>query len=349
MSPDENGLVTEPIYNCSPLSVEIDRNQFIGVVENATTREIREINPRYLSAVAAEREKKRQKEQLTEEKKKFIFENVNLTVPDKFKSDYLAVMLKNHECISRHKFDLGRTETLLQEISLKSEEPVYVKQFRIPDAHREEVEKHVNEWLKMGVVQPCRSKFKLLDELLARLVTHNVKINLQKCFFGSRNVAYLGFRLTEEGVKPGTDKLKAVSKATPPASVHEIRQFLGLCNFFRTHVRNFAQLTAPLTMLTRKDCKWKGGALPPLALTAFKELQTYLCSEPVVAYPRRDQPYALITDTSLGIDQQPGGLGAILTQINKKGEHCVIAYASRKLQKHKANYTPFLLEMQAAL
>ena len=113
VSPDENGLVTVPIHNCSPLSVEIDRNEFIGVVENASTREIREINPRYLSAVAAEKEKKRQKEQLSEEKKKFIFENVNLTVPDEYKSDYLAVILKNHECISRHNLDLGRTETLL--------------------------------------------------------------------------------------------------------------------------------------------------------------------------------------------------------------------------------------------
>ena len=66
-------------------------------------------------------------------------------------------------------------------------------------------------------------------------------------------------------------------------------------------------------------------------------------------YPRDDRPYALITDASLGDDKKPGGLGAILTQINKSGEHCVIAYASRKLQKHEANYTPFLLEMQAAI
>jgi RNase H-like domain found in reverse transcriptase len=36
-------------------------------------------------------------------------------------------------------------------------------------------------------------------------------------------------------------------------------------------------------------------------------------------------------------------------QLNKQGEHCIIAYASRKLQKHKRNYTPFLLEMQAAI
>ena len=60
-------------------------------------------------------------------------------MPNKFKSDFLAVILKNHDCISWHKFDLGRTETVLHKILLKSDEPVFVKQFLIPDAHREEV------------------------------------------------------------------------------------------------------------------------------------------------------------------------------------------------------------------
>ncbi len=124
---------------------------------------------------------------------------------------------------------------------------------------------------------------------------------------------------------------------------------MGLCNFFRCHVRNFAQITAPLTALTKKECSWKGGPLPPDALTASQELQTYLCSEPVVDYPRKDCPYALIANVSLGDDKKPGGLGAILTQLNPQGEHCVIAYASRKLQKHERNYTPFLLKMQAAI
>ena len=36
---------------------------------------------------------------------------------------------------------------------------VYVKQFKIPDAHRQEVEKHVLEWLKLGVIQPARSRY----------------------------------------------------------------------------------------------------------------------------------------------------------------------------------------------
>jgi hypothetical protein len=126
--------------------------------------------------------------------------------------------------------------------------------------------------------------------------------------------------------------------------VHEVRQFLGLCNFFRGHVRNFAQLTSPLTVLTKKECSWKGGQLPPDALTAFLELQTYLCSELIVDYPRNNLPYALMGD-----DKKLGGFGAILMQIDNTGQHCVITYASRKLQKHECNYTPFLLEMQAAI
>jgi RNase H-like domain found in reverse transcriptase len=65
--------------------------------------------------------------------------------------------------------------------------------------------------------------------------------------------------------------------------------------------------------------------------------------------PSSNRPYALIIDASLGDNKKPGGLGAILTQINPNGEHCVIAYASRKLQKHECNYAPFLLEMRAAI
>jgi hypothetical protein len=49
-----------------------------------------------------------------------------------------------------------------------------------------------------------------LGQVLQRLVQHNIKINLQKCIFGSKEVSYLGFCLMEEGIKPGTDKLKAV-------------------------------------------------------------------------------------------------------------------------------------------
>jgi hypothetical protein len=42
---------------------------------------------------------------------------------------------------------------------LKAEDLIYIKQFRIPEAQREAVQKHIEELLKLGVVRPSRSKF----------------------------------------------------------------------------------------------------------------------------------------------------------------------------------------------
>ncbi len=85
-----------------------------------------------------------------------------------------------------------------------------------------------------------------------------MKINLPKSFFGATEVSYLGFKLTPKGIKPGADKLKAVAAATLPKDITKVRAFLGLCNFFRGHVRNFAQLAAPLNLLTTNTCEGKG-------------------------------------------------------------------------------------------
>ncbi len=146
---------------------------------------------------------------------------------------------------------------------------------------------------------------------------------------------------------PGSDKLAAVKNATPPKNVHQIRQFLGLANFFRTHICNFALISSPLNVLTRKDSHWKGGPLPPSALRAFNELRSALCSEPVVNYPRKNRPYALIVDAATGSMGNEGGLGSVLCQADDHGKLHVIAYASRALSKHEKNYTLFLAEMTA--
>ncbi len=85
--------------------------------------------------------------------------NIKLHVPEQFQHIYLNLLLKHHEAISQNKFDLGRTDTLMHEIVLKTMEPIYVKQFKITDAHRQEVKKHILEWLKLGVIQPARSRY----------------------------------------------------------------------------------------------------------------------------------------------------------------------------------------------
>ncbi len=154
--------------------------------------------------------------------------------------------------------------------------------------------------------------------------------------------------LTPEGIKPGRDKLKAIKAAQPPTDMKAVRSFIGLCNFFRTHIKNFATVSAPLTKLTRKDSGYNGGPLPTEALNAFLELKKRLITDPVDAYPRSDRKYVLITDASTGTDKIVGGFGAILTQVDEKGNYHVIAYGSRQLRDHELNYSPYLAEMAAA-
>jgi hypothetical protein len=64
---------------------------------------------------------------------------LKLQVPEQFQKQYLRVLLQNHKAISQDKFDLGRTDTLMHDIALKTAEPIYLKQFKIPDVHRKEI------------------------------------------------------------------------------------------------------------------------------------------------------------------------------------------------------------------
>ncbi len=80
--------------------------------------------------------------------------------------------------------------------------------------------------------QTHEEHLRVLDAVFTRLAAHNLRVNLKKCIFGSSKTSYLGFRLSKVGIFPGTDKLKAVRDAQPPENVKQIRQFLGLCNFF---------------------------------------------------------------------------------------------------------------------
>jgi transposase InsO family protein len=183
---------------------------------------------------------------------------------------------------------------------------------------------------------------------LERLRRYNLKLNLGKCEFGTDNVAYLGFTLTSEGVKPGTEKLLAVKNFPTPCTETNIREFTGLANYFRHMIPGYALIAGKLTNLLTKDSGWKGGKLPVAAMEAFSKLKEALCTAPVLAYPRGDRPFSLATDAATGDSSRPGGLGAVLTQRGDDGLEHVVSFASRSLRPNEKNYSAFLLEMAAA-
>ncbi len=67
----------------------------------------------------------------------------------------------------------------------------------------------------------------ILEQVLERLQQNHLKINLEKCIFGNKEVSYLDFTLTPEGIKPGKNKLKAIETARAPADVKTITIICG--------------------------------------------------------------------------------------------------------------------------
>ena len=75
----------------------------------------------------------------------------------------------------------------------------------------------------------------------------------------------------------------------------EIKQFLGLPGYYRKFVPRFADISRPLTTLTKKDRKFKW---TPACQKSFELLKETLCGEPVLKYADTSKPYTLYTDAS---------------------------------------------------
>ena len=182
-------------------------------------------------------------------------------------------------------------------------------------------------------------------------------LNVEKCEFFQKELQYLGFEVGGSGVRPGKPKDELLQKCPPCESVTQVKQFLGLGNFFYRFYP-FQKEAKHLSVLTRKDSKWKGGPLPPRALQAFNNIKKMLVSRPLLRYPDYSKPFHIFTDAATGTanqvdinvyttstasglrseEVQPGGLGAFLGQEDDKGQMYALGWAGRGLKKYEVAY-----------
>ncbi|WVZ49169.1 hypothetical protein U9M48_000546 [Paspalum notatum var. saurae] len=155
--------------------------------------------------------------------------------------------------------------------------------------------------------------------VLNRLREHKLYAKFSKCAFWLKEVSFLGHILSEKGV--------AVDPSKQPKTVTQIRSFLGLVGYYRRFIKDFSKTAKPMTSLTKKECE-----------EAFQTLKKLLTSTPVLAQPDVTKPFDVYCD-AFG-----NGLGCVLMQ-----EGRVIAYVSRQLRKHEANYRTHDLELAAVV
>ena len=170
-----------------------------------------------------------------------------------------------------------------------------------------------------------------LRQVFERLRNAGLKLRLETCSFCLQEVTYLGHIISKDGIKPDPDKIKVVKEYPVPTSVKEVRQFLGLCSYYRKFIRNFSGIAAPLNQLTTKYARfvWTNECLD-----AFNTLREALITVPILCYPDFTLPFIIYTDAC------DYGIGGVLAQIDENSNERTISYASRALSKAERKYFP---------
>lgn len=179
---------------------------------------------------------------------------------------------------------------------------------------------------------------KKLEQVFDRLRTHKLKLQPNKCSFLRKEVLYLGHVINENGVSPDPNKLKCIREYPKPKNPKDIKSFLGLLNYYRRFVDNFAKIAKPLTYLLKKDVpfKWTDNCEH-----SFEELKKALMNPPLLVYPDWEKgKFNLMTDAS------QYAIGAVLSQ-GEVPKDQPIAYASRTLNKAETNYSVIQKELLA--
>jgi len=95
----------------------------------------------------------------------------------------------------------------------------------------------------------------LVEEMLKQLEENDLYVKPEKCAWKVQKVNFLGVVMGEGKIEIEEDKVVGVLNWPVPKTVRDIRKFLGLANYYRRFVKDFAKLVQPLNNLTRKKEK----------------------------------------------------------------------------------------------
>ncbi|UYV61064.1 hypothetical protein LAZ67_1003288, partial [Cordylochernes scorpioides] len=183
-----------------------------------------------------------------------------------------------------------------------------------------------------------REMIERLREVLERIRSAKLTLKPSKCEFGRREIEFLGYVISTGGLEPGPRKIKAIEEFPEPKNVHDIRRFLGLTNFFRRFVKDFARKAEPLSRLTKKGSQfeWKEEQR-----RSFGGLRKDLVEYPVLAH------YNPELKTEVHCDASAEGLAGMVLQMDEDGKWRLVYCVSKKTTEAEKMYHSSKLELMA--
>ena len=178
-----------------------------------------------------------------------------------------------------------------------------------------------------------------LQQVLQRCRDRNLKLNPRKTKLCTNEVEYIGHKLTDNGVKIGEDKVRAVLEMPEPSSIAHVQTLLGMVTYTCKFLPNLSIVTEPLRCLIKEShehgFRFHFDEVHRDAVTELKKLMT---EAPVLRYYSDDEHITISCDAS------QAGIGAVLMQNGRP-----IAYASKSLTSAEYAYAQVEKELLAIM
>ena len=155
------------------------------------------------------------------------------------------------------------------------------------------------------------SHIDLVRRVMERIRKAKLCVSIDKSVIHQREVVFLGYHISENGISMTSDKVEAVKSWPVPRNVKDVQAFLGFANFYRRFIQGFSKVCKPLTDLTRKGTAFAWSAVCEDAFQLLKQLFT---EGPILAHFDADRPTRVETDAS------DFALGAVLLQLCDDGK-----------------------------
>ena len=180
-----------------------------------------------------------------------------------------------------------------------------------------------------------------LRVVFERFWEFNLKLKPLKCSYFQSEIIYLAHHVSQRGILPSQDNVRAMEEFPMPETYMQVRSFCGLAGHYRRFIKGFANIVRLLYDVLGKEVKMGPVDLPPEVRETVDILKRKVQSTPILVFPDFDKPFLLKTDASMG------GLGAVLSQKQGNRHYQPVAFGSRSLTPSEKNYHSSKLEFLA--
>ncbi|KAL0405505.1 UNVERIFIED_CONTAM: hypothetical protein Slati_3864400 [Sesamum latifolium] len=111
-----------------------------------------------------------------------------------------------------------------------------------------------------------------MEEVFSILREYKLKLNPRKCALGVQGGRFLGFMVTQRGIKANPSKIKAILDMKAPSNINEVQRLTGRITALSRFISKSAEKSLPFFKVLRKvkffewDTSWQ---------QAFEELKNY--------------------------------------------------------------------------